>query len=365
MRSRDTLLLILVYHIRYTHGATPEAPESYMTIQYPYKDSCFLSSEGLILAAALSSHTWEHHPQDKRADIFVNGLEAGGLDLHAYELNHNNLHLDLGGLPSGVHIVRVDLYNALPGGARGLKIAQGTLEIRVGAEHCAYGCTEAGGSQHCPHAPPSTHALLAQELSMLTEKRQRLQQLGCNLALNKRAMQSSVQREGGGGGNAEYAVDGLTSLGQGDAAAPYFAETLEEAEPWWVVDLGADYTICGVGVWVHVILGNATDYPQAVPYSSAGDLRVTLFAGKKRFCNQFTCFYWYKSTNTDAEGAVLSIPENGSVSFDALMPPPADPFSRGAFFFETNTSAACGRGGQEGVGEGGGGELLGLVLEGT
>eukprot|EP00001_Collodictyon_triciliatum_P144912 25356_4 len=41
MRSRDTLLLILVYHIRYTHGATPEAPESYMTIQYPYKDSCF------------------------------------------------------------------------------------------------------------------------------------------------------------------------------------------------------------------------------------------------------------------------------------------------------------------------------------
>jgi len=67
---------------------------------------------GLLLAAALSSHTWEHHPQDKKATIFINDNQVGDLDLYSYELNHNNIHIDLGGLAPGIHDVRVELANA-------------------------------------------------------------------------------------------------------------------------------------------------------------------------------------------------------------------------------------------------------------
>jgi len=59
------LLLLLSQCARFgTSGAGDAAEaESYLTILYPYKESCFTSAQGLLLAAALSSHTWEHHPQ--------------------------------------------------------------------------------------------------------------------------------------------------------------------------------------------------------------------------------------------------------------------------------------------------------------
>jgi hypothetical protein len=262
--------------------------ESYLTILYPYKDSCFLSAEGLLFAAALSSHTWLDHPQDKMSSIFIDGKLAGSLELFPYELNHNNIHVDLGWLPDGVHSIMIQLANQ----PHGVVIAQESLEIRIGADHCEYECSEMGGGTHCPHAAPAPHVLQAQTDEMAREKlsdflgvgaRQAREAAGgpsekeddggaggeagqskhagarvagCNLALNRPAMQSSfshLQRLGG----AENAVDGLTSVGEA------FVLTEAEEEAWWMVDLEAEREIEGMSVWVYMEVADDDDYPSA------------------------------------------------------------------------------------------------------
>ena len=298
--------------------------ESYLTILYPFPRSCFTTAEGVLLAVALSSHTWEHHPQNKNATIFINGAKVGTLELYPYEANHNNVHMDLAWMPEGVHTVRVELTNALaPGEDSPLKIAEQSLDIRIGADNCPYACHEvSGGSGHCPHPAPPRPVLEAQLDTLAAAKFQVLQPLaqfpvpshgdvrvpGCNLALNKPAMQSSVDQDGAGGGGAEYGVDGLTAVGsfQDSRGDPFFSLTKPEVAPWWMVDLEADVQIYGVSVWLQVQLGNADDYPAALPdWSSRGSLAVTVYNHK------------------------------GHVTFQDTVEAPKDPASRHALFFET------------------------------
>jgi hypothetical protein len=79
-----------------------------------------------------------------------------------------------------------------------------------------------------------------------------------NLALTGIATQSSTIPSTYGNGEARNAIDGNTD-GDFDASAHSVTHTWDVDQPWWMVDLGANYHIDGIVIW------NRTDEPEYVP----------------------------------------------------------------------------------------------------